>query len=109
MPIKGLPIIKCTKCGKTTVLDEYHLYGCSSCGSRDMGVDFKAFRRRECLSELGDGVHHFTGKFVKVGNLHYNTSKWYALIENLGCGTTNFATNHIPAIVTGKQIGRAHV
>ena len=95
MVIKGLPIIKCTKCGKTTVEDEYHLTGCSSCGSRIDGIDFKSFRRRECLAELGDGIHKFTGRFIKVGNLHYDTSRWYALIENLACGTSPFATNHI--------------
>lgn len=94
MSIKGLPIIKCIKCGKTIVLDEYHLYGCT-CGSKDMGIDFKSYRRRECLSELGDGFHDFVGKFIKVGNLHYNNTKWYALVENLACGTTPFATNHI--------------
>jgi hypothetical protein len=94
MSLKGLPIIKCTNCGKTTIVDEYELNGCPNCGSTTSGVDFGIYRRRENLGEIGEGVHTFTGRFKKVGNLFYRNHMWYALIENVRCGPNNFLTNH---------------
>lgn len=92
MALKGLPIIKCLNCGKTTLLDEYELNGCT-CGSRDRGVDYRSYKVRAHLSEL-KGIQVFTGIYHKAGHLHYNKDRRYALISNITCGTDETFTNH---------------
>lgn len=94
MSLKGLPIIKCVKCGRTTLKDEYELSGCPSCHSTVDGVEFGKYRRRESLIALGEGVHVFTAKFKKVGNLHYNNRRYYAFVEDVKCGGESCVTNH---------------
>ena len=94
MSIKGLPITKCKKCGKTSLQDEYETMGCPNCHSTTDGVDFGTYRRRESLAELGEGIHTFTAKFKKVGNLHYSNQHWYALVEDVKCEGEQCVTNH---------------
>lgn len=94
MSIKGLPVVKCIKCGKTSLKDEYEVNGCAGCASFDHGVDFGTYRRRESLINLGEGIHHFKGVFHKVGNLHYRNKYYYALIDHIVDEDGNKVTNH---------------
>jgi len=92
MSVKGLKIIKCTKCGKTTLLDEYELNGCA-CGSHEHGVDYQTYKNRAHLAAL-DGIQVFKGIYHKTGYLHYDHEKRYALITNVTCGTPETFMNH---------------
>ena len=89
-----LPFIKCTKCGKTTLEDEYRLTGCQHCHSTTCGVDLEAFNRRDSLQELEGGTTVFQGRYRKIGNLHYAQKKSYVLVENIKCGIEGITTNH---------------
>lgn len=75
------------------MLDEYELNGCI-CGSRDHGINYKSYKNREYLATFDKGVQEFSGIYHKVGYLHYNHEKRYALITNITCGTPESFMNH---------------
>lgn len=92
MPIKGLPIVKCVKCGKTTLRDEFEIHGCPKCGEHE-AMDFQSYKRRDHLAEF-EGIRVLNGIYHKAGHLHYNKDRRYALISNITCGTNGPFTNH---------------
>jgi hypothetical protein len=90
--IKGIPIVKCVKCGKTTIEDEFQINGCV-CGSHE-SVTNDSFKRREYLKKFLDkGWVNCTGRFIKKGCVHYRNNSKYALVGDLMIDG-EYVTNH---------------
>ena len=90
--IKGLQVVKCKTCGKTTLEEEFHIHGCT-CGSHE-GMDNAAYKRRDYLKGYVDnGWLKCQGKFIKRGCVHYRHQSKYALISDLMIDG-EYITNH---------------
>jgi hypothetical protein len=94
MSLKGLPVVKCLKCGKTSLKDQYEISGCPNCHTTEFAVDFGKYRRRESLIDLGPGFHRFIATFKKVGNVYYRNQSYYAHVEDVMTRDGQFITNH---------------
>lgn len=104
MSLKGLPIIKCLKCGRTVLKDQYELSGCPSCKTTNQSVDFGEYRRRESLSSLSPGYHTFSGRFCKVGNLIYKNRYYYAHIEHITDEHGKYVSNHTYVPISSREV-----